>query len=78
MARTTQVQKNLRAAMREALRIQDNFAAKPTFAKTGRRKACRAVNKLTKHTLNASMAGKNVKRFANKKEFFADLLKSKK
>jgi hypothetical protein len=32
---TTQVKKNLRAAMREALRIQDRFVAEPLFAKTG-------------------------------------------
>lgn len=32
----TQVQKNLHAAMREALRIQDRFVAEPLFAKTGR------------------------------------------
>ncbi len=36
MATSTQVQKNLRAAMREALRIQDRFVAEPLFAKTGR------------------------------------------
>ena len=36
MAATTQVQKNLQAAMREALRIQDRFAAEPLLAKTGR------------------------------------------
>ena len=36
MATATQVQKNLHAAMREALRIQDRFVAEPLFAKTGR------------------------------------------
>jgi hypothetical protein len=36
MATTSQVQKNLQAAMREALRIQDRFVAEPLFAKTGR------------------------------------------
>jgi len=36
MATAPQVQKNLRAAMREALRIQDRFVAEPLFAKTGR------------------------------------------
>ena len=36
MAATSQVQKNLQAAMREALRIQDRFTAKPLFTKTGR------------------------------------------
>jgi hypothetical protein len=36
MATTNQVQKNLRNAMKEALRIQDRFAAEPVFAKTGR------------------------------------------
>jgi hypothetical protein len=35
MAAATQVQKNLQAAMREALRIQDRFTAEPLFAKTG-------------------------------------------
>jgi len=32
----TKAQRNLRAAMKEALRIQDRFVAKPVFAKTGR------------------------------------------
>jgi hypothetical protein len=36
MATATQVQKNLQAAMREALRIQDRFVPEPLFAKTGR------------------------------------------
>ena len=36
MTAATQVQRNLRAAMREALRIQDRFVAEPLFAKTGR------------------------------------------
>ena len=36
MAAATQVQKNLQAAMREALRIQDRFVGEPLFAKTGR------------------------------------------
>jgi hypothetical protein len=31
----TQVEKNLRAAMRDALRIQDRFVPEPLFAKTG-------------------------------------------
>jgi hypothetical protein len=35
MAAATQVQKNLQAAMREALRIQGRFVAEPLFAKTG-------------------------------------------
>jgi hypothetical protein len=35
MATATQIQKNLQAAMREALRIQDRFVAEPLFAKTG-------------------------------------------
>jgi hypothetical protein len=35
MATTTQVEKNLRAAMRDALRIQDRFVPEPLFAKTG-------------------------------------------
>jgi len=36
MAAVSQVQKNLQAAMREALRIQDRFVAEPLFARTGR------------------------------------------
>jgi len=36
MADSVQIQKNLRAAMKEALRIQDRFVAEPVFAKTGR------------------------------------------
>jgi hypothetical protein len=36
MAAAKQVQKNLHAAMREALRLQDRFVAEPLFAKTGR------------------------------------------
>ena len=36
MAGASQVQKNLQAAMREALRIQDRFVAEPLFARTGR------------------------------------------
>jgi hypothetical protein len=36
MAATTQVEKNFRAAMRDALRIQDRFVPEPLFAKTGR------------------------------------------
>jgi hypothetical protein len=36
MAAATQVKKNLRAAMRDALRIQDRFVPEPLFAKTGR------------------------------------------
>ena len=36
MATQTQAQKNLQAALREALRIQDRFVAEPLFAKTGR------------------------------------------
>ena len=36
MAVVSHVQKNLQAAMREALRIQDRFVAEPLFAKTGR------------------------------------------
>ncbi len=35
MPATTQAKKNLRAAMRDALRIQDRFVAEPLFAKTG-------------------------------------------
>jgi hypothetical protein len=36
MGDSGQIQKNLRAAMKEALRIQDRFVAEPVFAKTGR------------------------------------------
>jgi hypothetical protein len=36
MAAVTQVEKNLRTAMRDALRIQDRFVPEPLFAKTGR------------------------------------------
>ena len=36
MAAATQVEKNFRAAMRDALRIQDRFVPEPLFAKTGR------------------------------------------
>jgi hypothetical protein len=36
MATATRVQKNLQAAMREALRIQDRFVAEPLFARTGK------------------------------------------
>ena len=36
MAMASQVQKNLRDAMKEALRIQDRFVAEPLFARTGR------------------------------------------
>lgn len=36
MAALTQTEKNLRDAMRDALRIQDRFVAEPLFARTGR------------------------------------------
>jgi len=36
MAAVTQVERNLRTAMREALRIQARFVPEPLFAKTGR------------------------------------------
>jgi len=36
MADSFKVQRNLRAALKEALRIQDRFIAEPVFAKTGR------------------------------------------
>jgi hypothetical protein len=36
MATVSQIQKNLRAAMKDALRIQDRFVPEPVFAKTGR------------------------------------------
>jgi hypothetical protein len=35
MAAPTQVERNFRAALREALRIQDRFLPEPLFAKTG-------------------------------------------
>jgi len=36
MGDSVKVQRNLRAAMKEALRIQERFVAEPVFAKTGR------------------------------------------
>ncbi len=36
MAGTDQARKNLKAAMKEALRIQERFIPEPVFAKTGR------------------------------------------
>jgi hypothetical protein len=36
MGDSAKIQRNLREAMKEALRIQDRFVAKPVFAKTGR------------------------------------------
>ena len=36
MATAARIEKNLRAAMRDALRIQDRFVPEPLFAKTGR------------------------------------------
>jgi hypothetical protein len=36
MADSVQIQRNLRAAMKEARRIQGRFIAEPVFAKTGR------------------------------------------
>jgi hypothetical protein len=36
MADSDKVQRNLRAAMKEALRIQERFVAEPVFGKTGR------------------------------------------
>jgi hypothetical protein len=36
MAGLSQAQKNLRAAIKEALRLQDRFVAEPVFGKTGR------------------------------------------
>jgi len=35
MPAATQAEKNFRAAMRDALRIQERFVAEPLFAKTG-------------------------------------------
>jgi hypothetical protein len=50
MADLDQVQKNLRAAMKEALRIQDRFVAEPVFAKTGqgylKSKGVRTIRKI--------------------------------
>ena len=36
MADSTQIRRNLRAAMKEALRIQDRFVPEPVFARTGK------------------------------------------
>ena len=36
MAAPSQVEKNLRAAVKDALRIQDRFVAEPVFARTGK------------------------------------------
>ena len=36
MGAESQVEKNLRAAVEEALRIQDRFVAEPVFARTGK------------------------------------------
>lgn len=36
MADSVQIRRNLRAAMKEALRIQDRFVPEPVFAKTGK------------------------------------------
>jgi len=36
MADPVQIQKNLRAAMKEALRIQERFVAEPVFARSGK------------------------------------------
>jgi len=36
MPAATQAEKNLQAAMRDALRIQDRFVPEPLFARTGR------------------------------------------
>ena len=36
MADSAQVRRNLRAAMKEALRMQDRFVPEPVFAKTGK------------------------------------------
>jgi hypothetical protein len=36
MADNTKIQQNLRAAMKEAVRMQDRFVTGPVFAKTGR------------------------------------------
>ena len=36
MADSGKIQRNLRAAMKDALRIQDRFVAEPVFSKTGR------------------------------------------
>jgi len=36
MGDSAKEQRNLRAAMKEALRIQERFVAEPVFAKTGR------------------------------------------
>jgi hypothetical protein len=36
MAALSQIERNLRKAMKDALRIQDRFVAEPVFARTGR------------------------------------------
>ena len=36
MGAESQVEKNLRVAVKEALRIQDRFVAEPVFARTGK------------------------------------------
>jgi hypothetical protein len=36
MADSVKMQRNLRAGMKDALKIQDRFVAEPVFAKTGR------------------------------------------
>ena len=36
MAAPSQIEKNLRAAVKDALRIQDRFVAEPVFARTGK------------------------------------------
>jgi hypothetical protein len=36
MGKLSKVQRNLRAAMKEGLRIQDRFQAEPLFSKTGK------------------------------------------
>jgi hypothetical protein len=61
MAATSQIQKNLEAAMREALRIQDRFIAGPLFAKTGRgylkREGVSTLNKIKVNLCRKDAAG---------------------
>lgn len=61
MASMSQIQKNLRAAMKDALRIQDRFVAEPVFAKTGRgylkREGVATMHKIKASVRHRSAAG---------------------
>ncbi len=58
MATATSVQKNLQAAMREALRIQDRFVPEPLFAKTGRG-YLKSEGVATRQRIKASLPDRN-------------------